>query len=86
MYWYSPYQYLKSMMESVWYLNGHPNRTEPFVRLLFPQSYGVRHRFLNKIHFWIVLRTPLKNIGARVNEVLYQLSYSPYACDTYFIM
>lgn len=45
-------------MGSVWYLNGHQNRTEPFVRLLFPHSYGVRHRFLKKMHFFDCMMDP----------------------------
>ncbi|KAK4373177.1 hypothetical protein RND71_008561 [Anisodus tanguticus] len=53
-------------------LNGRPNWTEPFVRLWFPQSYGVRHRFLNKINFSDCMMTPLeKHWRASVNIIIF---------------
>lgn len=52
------------MMGSVWHLIGHLNRTEPCqaIVLFFPQSYGVRHRFINKIkNFDCMMHSPEKH-------------------------
>ena len=47
-------QYPKSMMASIWLLpKGAPESDRTICQaivLLFPQSYGVRHRFFNKIN------------------------------------
>ena len=51
-----------------------PNPLSGYCSLvLFPKSHRVRHQFLNKIKsfFDYMMETPLKNIGARVNELLY---------------
>lgn len=42
------------MMGSIWHLTGHLNGPNPCqaIVLFFPQGYGVRHRFLNKINFF----------------------------------
>lgn len=42
-------------MYLIWQLNSRLNRTEPnicqAIVLLFPRTYGVRHRFLNTINY-----------------------------------